>query len=232
MKDKTPKHLVVIPDGNSRWAKEKGLAATAGHVKAGAYENLYPLLDECKNLGIEYVSLWGFSTDNWKRDKKEVNKILNVIEKGLDRMMREAEKEKYKVRHLGKKDRLPKKMSEKLSKIEESTKENKGVCILLCIDYGGRDEIVRAVNKIMKEAGHLGDIKENTFSNYLDTKGVPDPELIIRTGGEKRLSGFMPFQSVYSEIYFIDKYFPDFIRDDLREAVEWFKERKRRFGGD
>ena len=144
-------------------------------------------------------------------------------------MMREAEKEKYKVRHLGKKDRLPKKMSEKLSKIEESTKENKGVCVLLCIDYGGRDEIIRAANKAVEKGEK---VNEEVFSNYLDTKGVPDPELIIRTGGEKRLSGFMPFQSVYSEIYFTDKYFPDFIRDDLREAVKWFKGRKRKFGGD
>src|SRR3989344_3013600 len=131
MEDKIPVHVAVIPDGNRRWAREKGLVATAGHVKAGAYENLYPLLDECKNLGIEYVSLWGFACDNWKRDKKEVDEILGVIAKGLDRMMKEAEKEKYRVKHLGRKDRLDKEMIDKIEKIEENTKKNRGVCVLL-----------------------------------------------------------------------------------------------------
>ena len=230
MEDKIPEHVAIIPDGNRRWAKERGLARTAGHVKAGAYENLYPLFEEAHKLGIGCVSLWGFGSDNWKRDRKEVDKIFSVISKGLDKMSREAEKEGYYVRHVGRKDRLPKNLIKKLEKVEEQTKNNDGLKILLCIDYGGRDEIVRAVNKILHEAGHLGDVKEDTFANYLDTKGIPDVELIVRTGGEKRMSGFMPFQSIYAELYFTDTYFPDFNVEELRKAVEEFGRRQRRFG--
>lgn len=229
MVKKIPKHVALIPDGNRRWAKEKGFAITAGHVKAGAYGNLYPLFEEAWNLGIKYISLWGFGGDNWKRDKKEVDKIFSVISKGLDRMGDEAEKEKYCVKHIGRKDRLPKEMVEKLEKLERMTKGNNGLKILLCIDYSGRDEIVRAVSKVLESGKEVGEVD---FADCLDTKGIPDVDLMVRTGGEKRMSGFMPFQSIYAELYFTDIYFPDFGPGDLREAVEDFSKRKRRFGGD
>jgi undecaprenyl diphosphate synthase len=232
MKSDIPIHVAIIPDGNRRWAKENGLIKTAGHVRAGSYENLKALFDSAKKLGIKYVSFWGFSTENWKREKTEVNQILNVIEKGVDKLLKNVRQEKTRFRHIGRKDRLPKELIEKLERLENESKDFGENFVLLCIDYGGRDEIVRAVNKIIKTAGHLGDVEERTFSNYLDTKGIPDPDLIIRTGGEKRFSGFMPFQSVYSELYFTDVYFPDFDGKELKKAVEEYSNRKRRFGGD
>jgi len=226
--ERIPKHVAIIPDGNRRWAREKGLIATAGVVAAGTYENLYPLLQEARDLGIEYISLWGFSTENWSRDKKEVGKILYVISKGLDRLSKEAGKERYVVRHIGRKDRLPKGMVEKLEKLEEDTEDNDGLRILLCIDYGGRDEIVRAVRKFV-ESGKK-ECSEEEFMDYLDTAGIPEPDLLIRTGKDNHLSGFMPFQATYAELCFSEKYFPDFKPEDLREAVKNFGKRDRRFG--
>ncbi|MBU0760431.1 MAG: di-trans,poly-cis-decaprenylcistransferase [Nanoarchaeota archaeon] len=223
-----PQHVAIIPDGNRRWARAKGMAATAGHVRAGAYENINSLMKEAKNLGVKYLSLWGFSTENWKREKKEVDEILRVVSKGVDRCLEEAKKEKFGFKHIGRKDRLPAELLDKLKKLEDETKEFKESCVLLCLDYGGRDEIVRAVNKIIKEA--KGDIEESTFANYLETAGIPDVDLIVRTGGEKRLSGFMPFQSDYAEIYFTDVLFPDFNAKELKKSVDWFMKVDRRFG--
>jgi undecaprenyl diphosphate synthase len=228
MDDKIPRHVVIIPDGNRRWAREKGLKATLGHVKAGAYENLSVLFRTAKELGVKYISLWGFSTENWKRDKKEVDEIMNVIDKGVDNCLKNAEKDRVGFLHIGRKDRISKQLKEKLEKLEKATEKFKENFALLCIDYGGRDEIARAVNKILK--GGKKKIDAEGFVNYLDTARIPDPELIIRTGGEKRLSGFMPFQSDYAELYFTDIYFPDFDAEELKKAVLWFGERKRRFG--
>ncbi|MFH1425329.1 MAG: polyprenyl diphosphate synthase [archaeon] len=225
---KVPLHVALIPDGNRRWAKKKGLVATAGHVRAGAYENLYPLLKEARDLGIKYISLWGFSTENWKREKREVDKILDVISKGLDRLGDKIEKEKFSIKHIGRKDRLPKEIIDKMNRLEVKTSGNKELCVLLCIDYGGRDEIVRAVKKFV-ETGKK-DCSEEEFMNYLDTARIPEPDLLIRTGNDNRLSGFMPFQSTYAELLFLDKYFPDFKPEDLRKAVEDFGKRDRRFG--
>ncbi len=166
MTSKVPQHLVIIPDGNRRWAREKGLRATMGHVKAGAYENISALFGTVKELGVKYASLWGFSTENWKRDKKEVNEIMNVISRGLDRCLKEAEKEKIGFVHIGRKDRISKELREKLEKLEEETGEFKENIILLCIDYGGRDEIVRTVNKLLKAGKKETSVED--FAKYLD----------------------------------------------------------------
>ncbi|MFH1290316.1 MAG: polyprenyl diphosphate synthase [Nanoarchaeota archaeon] len=227
---KIPEHVVIIPDGNRRWARKRGLSATRGHVKAGSYANLNPLFREAKGLGIKYLSFWGFSTENWKRDKKEVDIIMRVILKGLNEFDEDVENEKVRFVHVGRKDRMLGKLVDKIGDLEEKTKKYTDLVVVLCLDYGGRDEVVRAVNKILKEGKR--EIDEKGFADYLDTKGLPDPELIIRTGGEKRMSGFMPYQSTYAELYFTDVYFPDFDAGQLRKAVDWFMKVDRRFGGD
>jgi len=225
---KIPRHVAIIPDGNRRWAKDKGLVETAGHVKAGAYENMSALFNMAKDLGVKFVSFWGFSTENWKRDKKESIIIFHVISKSFQKLRAEIHEKKFRFIHIGRKDRLPKKLVKEFEELEEESENYSELSILLCLDYGGRDEIVRAVKKII-ESGDK-DIDEEKFSSYLDTAGLPEPELIIRTGGENRLSGFMPYQSTYAELVFIEKYFPDFKPEDLKKAVENYSKVQKRFG--
>ncbi len=224
---KIPLHVAIIPDGNRRWAKGKGLKETAGHVMSGSYKNMKELFSAAKDLGVRFVSIWGFSTENWKRSDGEKKVLFDVILKGLNGFIENAEKEKVGFRAIGRRDRLPEKVLKKILELEEKTAKFKDFTAVLCIDYGGRDEIVRAANKIVK---HGLEVDAGEFGNFLDTKGIPDVELIIRTGGEQRLSGFMPFQSVYAEIYFSEVYFPDFKGEELKKAIGDFMERERRFG--
>ena len=221
-------HVAIIPDGNRRWAKKHGLTRWISHRKAGDYNNLILLFNEAKNLDIKYLSIWGFSTENWKRTKTEVNEILKVISKGIDDATEKADENRTCFKHIGRKDRLPKDLIRKLENLEQVTKKFKSNFVLLCLDYGGRDETIRTVNKLLNKK--LKKINEKKFPSYLDTAGIPNPDLIIRTGGEKRLSGFMPYQSDYAELYFTDVYFPDFRPKELKEAVEEFSRRQRRFG--
>lgn len=230
MKKLIPTHVAIIPDGNRRWAKEKGLVKTAGHVKSGDYNNLFPIFEEAERLGVKCLSIWGFSTENWKRDDGEKKTIFDLVLKGAKRFREEAEKKSICFKHIGRKDRLPKKLIKELEKLEEETKDYSRMTVLLCLDYGGRDELVRAARR-MVEKGEK-ELDEDSFADYLDSAGLPDPDLMIRTGGERRMSGFMPFQTVYSELYFTDLHFPDFGPAQLREAVEDYLERQRRFGGD
>lgn len=226
---KIPIHLGIIPDGNRRWAVSKGMNKVDGYSKVD-YEHLEGLLVEAKKYGTKYVSLWFFSTENWKRPKIEVKFLFNHFLKNADKLLAGALKNKMRIMHLGRKDRLPKKVVEMLLHLESETKHFKDFTVLLCIDYGGRDEIVRAFNKALKDC--VTDLNEESIKNYLDSGGIPDPDLIIRTSGEKRLSGFMPYQAVYSELYFADVHFPDFTSMHLREAIEDYSKRKRRLGGD
>ena len=227
--DKIPLHVSVIPDGNRRWARSKGLDEIEGHRKSGTYENLKSLLNEARKLKIKYFTIWAFSTENWSRSKKEVDALLELIGGLLEKIEGDLVADKIRFRHLGRKDRLPKKLLEIIEKLEERTKSFDAFNLQICLDYGGRDEIVRALNKVLKSG--VSEIEEGDLHNYLDSYGIPDPELIIRTSGEYRMSGFMPFQSTYSEFYFTDVHFPDFGPTQLREAVESFGKRKRRFGG-
>jgi len=227
-KNKVPRHIVIIPDGNRRWAKEKGLQIFAGHEKSANYKNLILLLEEAEKLGIKYVTLWLFSTENWKRSKREIDFLFNLIPKNFKKFKEYAIENKIRFRHLGRRDRIPKKVMEEFIEFEEATKEFDGINMQACLDYGGRDEIIRAVNKILKSG--VSEIGEDELESYLDSAEIPDPDLIIRTSGEKRTSGFMPFQSAYSELYFTDVYFPDFTPKELRKAVEEFVNRKRSFG--
>lgn len=222
-------HIAIIPDGNRRWAREKGLDESFGHYKSGDFENILSLIHESKALGVKYLSFWGFSTDNWKRSEKEINAIFSLLLRMSEKLVDVAQKENIRFRHIGRKDRLPLDLVNALANLEEKTKNNTELNVQLCLDYGGRDEIVRAVNKLLKEK--LNEIKEEDICKMLDSAGIPDPDLIIRTSGEKRLSGFMPFQGAYAELYFSEVYFPDFGPEELRKAVLEFNQRKRRFGG-
>lgn len=229
MADKNiPLHVSIIPDGNRRWAKSQGLDVVKGYSKVD-YNHIESLLLEAKNLGAKYMSLWFFSTENWKRSKTEINFLFDHFSKNVDGILQGALKNKIKIVHVGRKDRLPKKVIDGLSLLEIETSEFKDFTAVICMDYGGRDEILRSVNKILKSG--QSSISEDDFKNYLDTSEIPDPDLIIRTSGEKRLSGFMPFQSVYSEFYFADMHFPDFTPKELKAAVEDYSKRKRRLGG-
>jgi len=227
---KVPKHVAIIPDGNRRWAKSRGLDAFYGHYQAGNEQNISELFRETKRLGIKYISFWGFSTENWKRDEREIKEIFDLILNNLSALKKNAHKEGIRFRHIGRRDRLPKKLVSELKKLEKETEKYDSLNVQLCLDYGGRDEIIRAVNKMLKD--NVKKVGEKEFASYLDTSGIPDPDLIIRTSGEKRISGLMPFQSVYAELYFTDVRFPEFGSKDLRDAVSEFRNRSRRFGGD
>ncbi len=224
-----PGHVAIIPDGNRRWAKFRGLESHFGHYKSGSYSNIESLLREAKKIGVRYVSIWGFSTENWKRSAEEKRAIFDMLLGGVERFMKFAKENKMRFRHIGRKDRLPKDLVRALGKLEEETKKYKDFEVLLCLDYGGRDEILRAVNGMLKNG--IKKIDEKEFSKYLDTEDVPDPDLIIRTSGEYRLSGFMPFQAVYAELYFSKAYFPEFGIEELHKAIGEYGKRKRRFGG-
>ena len=226
---KIPLHVSIIPDGNRRWAVSNGLTKVSGYSKVD-YEHLESLLLEAKKLGVKYISLWIFSTENWKRPKIEIDFLFNHFLKNVDKFLNGALNNEVRVRHLGRKDRLPKKVVDALEMLEYETVKFNDFNVLLCMDYGGRDEIVRAFNKVLKSG--VSELDDESLKNYMDSAGIPDPDLVIRTSGEKRLSGFMPYQSVYSEFYFTDIHFPDFTSENLREAVENFAKRKRRFGND
>lgn len=224
-----PLHLVIIPDGNRRWAKKRGLEKLKGHDKAADFDNLFSLFNEARGLGVKYVSLWGFSTENWKRGKEEIDNLFKLFFKNLEDLRKVIHKHKIRFRHFGRKDRFPKKLKEELVKLEKESKNYSDFNIQFCLDYGGRDEIVRAVNKILNSKKKK--IDEEDFKKYLDSSDIPDPDMIIRTSGEQRLSGIMPYQGVYAELCFVKKHFPSFKPRDLRKAIKSFGKRKRRFGG-
>ncbi|MBX4212061.1 di-trans,poly-cis-decaprenylcistransferase [Candidatus Pacearchaeota archaeon] len=224
-----PLHIAIIPDGNRRWARQHGLGILMGHSVGAKSEHLKSLLEKAKDLGAKYMSLWGFSTENWKRDKKEIEKLFQIISDVIDSLIDEAHAKNIRCTHIGRKDRIPEFLRKKIEMLQEDTQQYEDFHVLIGVDYGGRDEIIRACAKIA--AKHPPQLTEETFSSYLDTAGIPDPDLIIRTGGNKRTSGFMPYQSTYSEWHFTETFFPDFGPQELEKVVEEFKQRQRRFGG-
>lgn len=222
-KDYLPKHVAIIPDGNRRWAKEKGKPTAEGHRYA-AQTTLPNLTDELARLGIKYFTFWALSTENLTgRNKEELNNLFDLIRFFLKNKLKEFKKKQVKFKTIGDLTSLPEDLQKDIVKITKDTEENEKRTIILGLNYGGRDEIIRAIKK------NKNVTKEN-FSDYLDTVGIPDPDLIIRTGGEKRLSGFMLWQSEYSELYFSDLYFPDFTAKELEKAINSYSERCRRFG--
>lgn len=225
-----PRHVVIIADGNRRWARSRGWKPWVGHQKAGKYERLWDLFMECKGMGIEFLSVWFWSTENWKRDKEEQDAIMDLFREGAAKAKKDIDREEIRFRHFGRRDRLPRDIVETIEHLEEASKKHRTFNLQLCIDYGGRDEIVRAFNGMVKDG--VKEVTEEMVSQYLDSGlDIPDPDLIIRTSGEKRTSGIMPYQSVYAELYFTNVPFPEFDAEEFRRAILDYGARTRRFGG-
>lgn len=221
-----PKHVAIIMDGNRRWAKKRGLPAFEGHRKgADAFEKL---VGKARNMGIKCISTWAFSTENWKRSKGEVKKLFELIEKMARKYEDRCGKEKVRFVHLGRRDRIPTTLRDLILKAEEETKDFTDFTLVLAIDYGGHNELIRAIDKLTKDGKKI--TPENIEKN-LDTAELPQIDYIIRTGGEKRLSGFMSWQCAYAELYFTDTFFPAFTPKKFEEAIAEFSRRERRFGG-
>lgn len=219
------KHIAIIPDGNRRWAKQQGKPSFFGHSKG--YERIRECITYARNVGVSVITVWAFSTENWKRKQDEVGELMTLIAKGLSKIHRDATKEKTRVVHIGRRDRLDAKILKLIEKVEEETKQYTGFTLCLAVDYGGEDEVRRAEMR-MKDSGNTN--KE--LNHYLDTTlhSIPNPDLIIRTGGEHRTSGFMPLQCTYAEWVFEEKMFPDFDTDTFKKALDIFTHRARRFG--
>lgn len=229
---KIPNHVAIILDGNGRWAKSKGMPRTYGHT-TGA-KNVEKIAEAAGNMGIRYLTLYAFSTENWNRPPEEVKALMNLLDSYLKNCIQTAKKNNMAVRVLGDISRLDERMQEKIRKLEESSADYDGLYLQIAINYGSRDEIVRAIRKLGRdvETGKIApdQISEETFSSYLDTAGLPDPDLLIRTSGEERLSNFLLWQLAYAEFYFTDVPWPDFHEEDLRRAVEAYNQRDRRYG--
>lgn len=228
-----PRHIAIIMDGNRRWAKEHKLDGSFGHKKGA--EVLETVAKYCNKIGIEALTVYAFSTENWKRTKEEVGAILLLLNMYLDKFLKTADLENIKLRVIGDREKnMPKEIKTKMIQMEEKTKNNTGLKFNIAFNYGGRDEIVKATQKIAQQVkdGKLDieDITEDTISNNLYTAGLPDPDLLIRTSGELRTSNFLPWQITYSEFMFLDKYWPDFTTDDIDNAIEEFSKRHRRVG--
>lgn len=227
-----PQHIAIIMDGNRRWAREKGLDIKQGH-KEGA-KTLEKIVRHANKIGLKYITVYAFSTENWKRTKDEVGALMLLLQNYLDDYSKRADTENIKVKVLGDISALSEGMQKSIKKCMERTKNNTGVTFNIAINYGGRDEILKATQKIAKQVQENKlkpeEISETTISNALYTSGQPDPELLIRTSGELRISNFLPWQIVYSEFLFIDKNWPDFSEEDLDEAIEVYKTRNKRVG--
>lgn len=227
-----PKHIAIIMDGNRRWAKEKGLDIKQGH-KEGA-KTLEKIVRYANKIGLQYITVYAFSTENWKRTKEEVGALMLLLQNYLDDYSKRADTENIRVKILGDISALSEGMQKSIIKCMERTKDNTGVTFNIALNYGGRDEIVKATRKIAEKVKsnelQIEDITEETISNALYTEGQPDPDLLIRTSGELRTSGFLPWQIVYSEFLFLDKNWPDFNEADLDYAIEVYQNRNRKFG--
>ncbi|HSA84128.1 MAG TPA: polyprenyl diphosphate synthase [Patescibacteria group bacterium] len=220
-------HVAFIMDGNRRWARKRLLPLLAGHTKG--YQAIEPLIDHAHKKGIMHLSFWAFSTENWNRDKKEVDVLLHIFRKlFVGDLIKRLHSNGVRVKVLGDITAFPTDIVENLEKVLDLTKNNTAITVNIGLNYGGRAEILRAVNRLIEDKKK--NIDEKMFSSYLYTKDQPDPDLIIRTSGEERLSGFLPWQSVYSELYFPDVLWPDFSVKEFDKALEDFEKRKRNFG--
>jgi undecaprenyl diphosphate synthase len=223
-----PQHIVLFPDGNRRWAKQKGIASLEGHMQG--YKNLLDFSEWCKNKGVKVLTAFGFSTENWNRSPEEVNYLMKLLEKCLIDNLEKYNKEGTRVRIIGQKDKLPESLKKAIKITEESTKNNDKLFLNLAISYGGKWDILNAIKKIIEDKITAEEINEKLFESYLSTAGLLAPDFIIRAGGEKRMSNFVLWQAAYSELYFSPKLWPDFTEQDLDEALEEYDRRHRRFG--
>lgn len=228
-----PKHVAIILDGNGRWARAKGLPRNAGHVQGAKVVE-----DMCEityNMGIQYFTVYAFSTENWSRPKDEVDALMKLLRNYMVNAKKRANKNNMCVRVIGDKTGLDKDLQESILDLEESTKDNTGLHFQIAINYGGRDEITRAVRRLSADVAEgkleADSVTEETLNSYLDTAGLPDPDLLIRTCGEQRISNFLLWQLAYTEFYFCDKAWPDFNKKELELAIESYNTRNRKFGG-
>ncbi len=227
--ENVPRHVAIIMDGNGRWAKARGLPRLAGH-RAGT-ENLRPILEASAEFGIEILTIWAFSTENWSRPEAEVRGLLRILRRMIQRELDELDRQGVQLRHIGRLDRLPEGLQKQVLEAIERTRDNDRIVLNVAFDYGGREEIVQAVRRIIRDGIASEEVDEALISSYLYTAGQPDPDLIIRTSGELRTSGFMLWQSAYSEYYITPTFWPDFDRAELYKALKEFSQRERRFGG-
>ena len=227
-KENLPKHIAITMDGNGRWAKDKGKLRIFGHqhgVKA-----VRETVEAAAEIGIKFLTLYAFSTENWKRSEREVNALMTLLISTISKETKTLMKNDICLNAIGNLSQLPKKCEQELEQAIEKTKNNKRMTLILALSYSGRWEIVNAVNKIMKEKNLRKELTEEAFQQYLNTKGVPDPELLIRTSGEHRISNFLLWQTAYSELYFTDTLWPDFRKEDFLKAIIDYQKRERRFG--
>lgn len=226
-----PRHIAIILDGNGRWAKRRGLPRTAGHA-AGA-ETFRRIATYCKDLGIDYLTVYAFSTENWKRPREEVDAIMGLLGKYLREAVDTMERDHIRLKILGDPEILPKNLRDLIDETADISTHYEGFQANVCLNYGGRDEIVRAALRFAEDykAGKAATLTEESFSNYMFSAGIPDPDLIIRPGGEMRLSNFLMWESAYSELIFTDVLWPDFTSGDIDAAIAEYQRRDRRFGG-
>ena len=226
-----PRHIAIILDGNGRWAKKRGLPRTAGHA-AGA-ETFRRIATYCKNLGIDYLTVYAFSTENWKRPREEVEAIMGLLGKYLREAVETMERDHIRLKILGDPSILPESLRGLIAETADISAHYEGFQANVCLNYGGRDEIVRAARRFAEDykAGRASELTEESFSSYMFSAGIPDPDLIIRPGGEMRLSNFLMWESAYSELIFTDVLWPDFTGEDIDAAIAEYQRRDRRLGG-
>lgn len=230
---KIPNHVAIILDGNGRWAKSKGMPRNYGHVQGA--KNVEVICEEAYRMGIQYLTVYAFSTENWNRPKDEVDALMKLLRNYMKTCLTTAKKNRMCVRVIGDKTRLDEDIRNRIAELEESTKDNDGLHFQIALNYGGRDEIVRAVKKLVmaEKEGDIRaeDISEQMISDSLDTAGIPDPDLLIRTCNELRISNFLLWQLAYTEFYFTPVAWPDFSKEELVKAIEAYNHRDRRYGG-
>lgn len=226
-----PNHIAIILDGNGRWAKSKGMPRNYGHVQGS--KNVETICEEAYKLGVKYLTVYAFSTENWSRPQDEVDALMKLLRQYMKTCLATAKKNRMCVKIIGDKSGLAPDLQESIAELEEASKDNDGLHFQVALNYGSQDEILRAMNKIyddMNKGIISGPITKDIFESYLDTAGLPMPDLLIRTSGEQRLSNFLLWQLAYSEFYFADVHWPDFSKEELIKAIESYNNRNRRFG--
>lgn len=228
-----PQHIAIIMDGNGRWAAKRGMPRNYGHTQGS--KTVEVICEDAYKMGVKYLTVYAFSTENWSRPKSEMDALMKLLRNYMKTCIKTATKNNMRVRVIGDKTGLDADIRERILELEEVSKNNTGLNFQIAINYGGRDEIIRAVKKLVKDKEenkfNIEDIDEKLFEEYLDTNDIPDPDLLIRTSGELRLSNFLMWQLAYSEFYITDVLWPDFTKDELSKAIEQYNSRERRYGG-
>ena len=228
-----PQHVAIILDGNGRWAKSKGMPRNYGHAQGS--KNVERICEAAKELGVKYLTVYAFSTENWNRPKSEVDALMKLLRNYMKTCLKTAEKNDMKIRVIGDIKALDEDIKNRIRELEEASKDNNGLNFTIAINYGSRDEMIRAVKSLTQDCVDqkvsVEEISESLYESYLDTHGIPDPDLLIRTSGEQRLSNYLLWQLAYTEFYFTDILWPDFTKEELVKAVEQYNSRDRRYGG-